>query len=99
MLALSLRCHPITKSKTDPSGVFHFSKRRNYHLGVTFGICGTSWPEGSEYADSICCILPMSRVRLMPRSRSIHPVHCTTMTSLMTYEMLRSHPNGDRSSI
>lgn len=43
--------HPSTESKTDASGSFHFSKHRNYHLGVTFGICSPSWPEGSAWSD------------------------------------------------
>jgi len=65
--------HPSTKSKTDAIGVFHFSKRRNYHLGVTFGICGTSWPEGSEWAD----LLDMSHLayesRQVDASKQINP--------------------------
>jgi len=65
--------HPSTRSKTDASGAFHFSKRRNYHLGVTFGICGTSWPEGSEWSDLLDISHPAYEPRQVDASKQIIP--------------------------
>lgn len=56
--------HPSTTAKTDKSGFFSISKRRNYHLGITFGICGEDWPEGTYWSDS----LDLSRAGYEPRS-------------------------------
>lgn len=47
---VAVRDHPSTTAKTDKAGAFHLSKRRNYHYGFLPGICGTSWPEGSEWS-------------------------------------------------
>ena len=60
---VAIHDHPSTVSKTDASGAFHFAKRRNYHFGVTVGICGTSWPEGSEWSD----LLDVSHSGYAPR--------------------------------
>ena len=65
--------HPSTKSETDASGAFHFPKRRNYHLGVTFGICGTSWPEGSEWSDLLDISHPTYELRQVDASKQIIP--------------------------
>src|SRR2546423_1512016 len=43
--------HPSTTAKTDNNGAFRLSKRRNYHYGLLPGICGTSWPEGSNWSN------------------------------------------------
>src|ERR1051326_8070926 len=49
--AVAVHDHPSTKAKTDATGAFHFSKRRNLHLAVVAGICATSWPEGVEWSE------------------------------------------------
>jgi len=54
--------HPSTTAKTDKSGFFCISKRRNYHFGVTVGICGSDWPEGSNWSD----LIDVSRIGYVP---------------------------------
>jgi hypothetical protein len=65
--------HPNTIAKTDASGAFHFSKHRNYHLGVTIGICGTSWPAGSELSDLLDVVHPAYESRRVDASEQIIP--------------------------
>jgi len=54
--------HPSTTAKTDKSGFFSISKRQNYHLGVTVGMCGSDWPEGSHWSN----LLDVSRAGYVP---------------------------------
>lgn len=61
-VTIAIHDHPTTTSKTDKIGFFHFSKHRNYHLGITVGICGSDWPAGSEWSE----ILDISAPGFMP---------------------------------
>jgi hypothetical protein len=65
--------HPSTNTKTDAKGAFHFSKRRNYHLGVTIGICGTSWPAGSEWSELLDVAHPAYEPRQVDASNQVIP--------------------------
>lgn len=46
---VSVRGHPGTGIRTAKNGSFQLSERRNYHLGVTVGVCGQDWPKGSSW--------------------------------------------------
>ncbi len=68
---VSVHDHPGTIAKTDASGAFHFSKRRNYHLGLTIDMCGTSWPAGSEWSDLLDVAHPAYEPRQIDASTLI----------------------------
>ena len=68
---VSIHDHPSTVTKTDASGTFHFSKRRNYHLGLRLGICATSWPEGSDWSNVLDVTQPAYEARQVDVSRLI----------------------------
>jgi hypothetical protein len=65
--------HPSTMAKTDASGAFRFSKRRNFHLGLTIDMCGTSWPPGSEWSDELDVAHPAYEPRQVDASKQIIP--------------------------
>lgn len=65
--------HPSTTAKTDKTGAFRFSKYRNYHYGLLPGICGTSWPEGSEWSDWLDVSHPAYEPRQVDASKQIIP--------------------------
>jgi hypothetical protein len=65
--------HPRTTAKTDKTGAFRFSKHRNYHYGLLPGICGTSWPEGSEWSDLLEVSHPDYEWRQVDASKQIIP--------------------------
>jgi hypothetical protein len=70
---VAIHDHPGTTAKTDGNGSFHFSKRRNYHLGVAIGICGTSWPAGSEWSEWLDVTHPNYEPRQVDASNQVIP--------------------------
>ena len=70
---VSIHDHPSTVAKTDASGVFHFSKRRNYHFGLMVVICATSWPAGSVWSNILDVTQPAYESRQVDVSRLIIP--------------------------
>jgi hypothetical protein len=67
--------HPSTTAKTDETGAFHLSKRRNYHYGLLPGICGTSWPESSSWSLALDVSHPAYVPSLIDGSKFIIPSH------------------------
>jgi hypothetical protein len=70
---VAIHDHPGTKAKTDANGWFYFSKRRNYHLGVAIGICGTSWPAGPEWSEWLDVTHPDYEPRQVDASNQVIP--------------------------
>ena len=74
---VAIHDHPSTTAKTDKTGFFHLSKHRNFHLGVTVGMCGSDWPEGTEWSDLLDVSAPghlplqtdASNIELVPEPR------------------------------